>query len=157
MIEIVVYRIPPASITCKRVDIFVNSWTAPKGPVCETEPALPIFFNSKGEECKLGCVLWCWARCCLDSGGRAEIGRLIWCRLWNWKWLPNHTIETSYESSLKWLFHERGCWSLNVSRHITFSANFPDRWKLPRHWDWHRWMSIRKVSVDDRWTDGWVW
>lgn len=119
----------------RRMDIFVNSWTAPKGPVCETAPALPFYFNSKFEVCKLGCVLWCWARCCLDSWGRAEIGRLIWSILGNWKWLPNHTIETSYELSLKWLFHECGCWSLNASRHIKFTANFPDRWMSPRHWD----------------------
>lgn len=50
---------------------------------------------------------------------RAEIGRLIWCRHWDWKWLHNHTIETSYESSLKWLF---GC--LSVCWYIKFSANF---------------------------------
>lgn len=78
VIEIVAYRIPPASIACRYMDIFVNSWTAPKGPVCETAPALPFYFNSKCEVCKLGCILWCWARCCLQSWGRAEIGRLIW-------------------------------------------------------------------------------
>lgn len=92
---------------------FCQFVTAPKGPVCETAPASPFYFNSKFEVCKLGCVLGCWARCCLDSWGRAEIGQLIWSILRNWKWLPNHTIETSEESSLKWLFHECGCWSQN--------------------------------------------
>lgn len=97
----------------------------PKQTVCEAQHRLYLLFLQQVWTCNLGSALQGWARCCLDSWQRAEIGRLIWCRHWDWKWLYRRTKETSYESSLKWLFGECGCFSLNVSWHIKVTANFP--------------------------------
>lgn len=111
VIEVVVYHAPPASIACMYVDIFVHLFRS-RLSVRRTAPSLPSCFNIKCEGCRLGCALWGWARCCLDSWQRAEIGRLIWCRHWDWKWLHIRTIESltniiKMGFSWMWVLHHK--------------------------------------------------